>query len=124
MARLAAVVAEVARRLDDPDADGAELVPRMAAATSPRLATVPADSAYRRGALDADLTAAGAQYRLVIVSELPGQKVFVPQPKRRLVERYFSWLRASRLLAREYEGRAVISRSNVYLRSVLWTISE
>ena len=97
---------------------------RMAAATNPRLATVPADSAYRRGALDADLTAAGAQYRRVIVSELPGQTTFVPQPKRWRVERDFSRLRDNQLLAREYEGRAMISRSNVCLRSVMWTISE
>ena len=106
------------------DADGAELVLRMVAAANPRLATVLADSAYRRDTLDAYMTAARAQYRLVIVSKLPGQKVFVPQPKRWLVERYFSWLRASRLLAREYEGRAMISRSNVYLRSVMLTINE
>ncbi len=106
------------------DADGAELVLRMAAATNPRLATVLADSAYRRDTLDVYMTTAGAQYRLVIVSELPGQTTFVPQPKRWLVERYFSRLRASRLLAREYEGLAMISRSNVYLRSVMLTINE
>ena len=106
------------------DADGAELVLRMVAASNPRLATVLADSAYNRETLDTYMTAAGANYRLVIVSKLPGQKVFVPQPKRWLVERYFSWLRASRLLAREYEGRAVIWRSNVYLRSVMLTINE
>ena len=106
------------------DADGAELVLRMVAASNPRLATVLADSAYNRETLDIYMTAAGAKYRLVIVSKLPGQKVFIPQPKRWLVERYFSWLRASRLLAREYEGRAMISRSNVYLRSVMLTINE
>ena len=106
------------------DADGAELVLRMAVAANPRLATVLADSASRRDTLDAHMTAARAHYRLVIVSKLPGQKVFAPQPKRWLVERYFSWLRASRLLAREYEGRAVISRSNVYLRRVMLTINE
>ena len=96
------------------DADGAEVVLRMAAATNPRLATVLADSAYNRETLDTDMTAAGAQYRLVIVSELPGQTTFVPRPKRWPVERDFSRLRASRLLAREYGGRAMISRSNVY----------
>ena len=106
------------------DADGAELVLRMVAAANPRLATVLADSAYNRETLDRYMTAAGAKYRLVVVSKLPGQKVFVPQPKRWLVERYFSWLRASRLLAREYEGRAVISQSNVYLWSVMLTINE
>ena len=74
--------------------------------------------------MDADMTAAEAQYRLVIVSELPGQTTFVPQPKRWPVERYFSWRRASRLLAREYGGRAMISRSNVYLRSMMLAINE
>ena len=105
------------------DADGAELVLRMAAATNPRLATVLADSAYNRETLDTYMTAAGAKYRLVIVSKLPGQATFVPQPKRWLVERYFSWLRVSRLLAREYEGRAMISRSNVYMRSAMLTMN-
>ena len=89
------------------------MVLRMAAATNPRLATVLADSAYNRETLDTHMTA-GAQYRLVIVSELPGQTTFVPRPKRWPVERDFSRLRASRLLAREYGGRAMISRSNVY----------
>jgi putative transposase len=103
------------------DAAGAEVVLREVAGNR-RLATVLADAAYNRATLDAYRTAAGAKYRLVIVSKLPGQKVFVPQPKRWLVERYFSWLRASRLLAREYEGRAAISRSNVYMRSAMLTI--
>ena len=83
-----------------------------------------ADSSCRRDTLDADLTAAGAQYRRVIVSELPGQTTFVPQPKRWRVERDFSRLRDNQLLAREYEGRAMISRSTVYLRSVMLTNNE
>lgn len=105
------------------DADGAEMVLRMAAAGNPRLATVLADSAYNRTTLDAYLAGSKARYRLVIVSKLPGQTTFVPQPKRWMVERYFSWLRSSRLLAREYEGRAMISRSNVYMRSAMLTIN-
>jgi putative transposase len=104
------------------DAAGAELALRQVAGNR-RLATVLADSAYRRDSLDEYLTATRARYRLVIVSKLPGQTTFVPQPKRWLVERYFSWLRSSRLLAREYEGRAVISRSNVYMRSAMLTVN-
>lgn len=49
--------------------------------------------------------------------------MFIPQPKRWLVGRYFSGLRGSRLLAREYEGRAWISRSNVYMRSMMLTLN-
>lgn len=105
------------------DAAGAELVLRMAAEGNPRLAAVLADSAYNRDTLKAYMTASGARYRLVIVSKLPGQTVFIPQPKRWLVERYFSWLRSSRLLAREYEGRAMISRSNVYMRSTMLAVN-
>ena len=101
------------------DAAGAEVVLRAAADGNPRLAVVLADGAYHRDTLAAYMAAAGARYRLVITSKLPGQEVFVPQPKRWLVERYFSWLRGSRLLAREYEGRAMISRSNVYMRSMM-----
>jgi putative transposase len=82
-----------------------------------------ADSAYHRDTLYESMTAAKVGYRLVIVSKVEGQTVFVPQPKRWLVERYFSWLRGSRLLAREYEGRAWTSRSNVYLRSMMLTLN-
>ena len=104
------------------DAAGAEMVLR-AVEGNRRLAVVLADSAYHRDTLYESLTAAEAGYRLVIVSKLAGQKVFIPQPKRWLVERYFSWLRGSRLLAREYEGRAWISRSNVYMMSMMLTLN-
>jgi putative transposase len=103
------------------DAAGAEEVLR-AVDGNRRLATVLADAAYHRDTLKEYMAAAGARYRLVIVSKLAGQKAFIPQPKRWLVERYFSWLRGSRLLAREYEGRAWISRSNVYMRSMMLTM--
>ena len=103
------------------DAAGAEVVLR-AVEGNRRLATVLADSAYNRETLTAYMTTTGARYRLVIVSKLAGQKVFIPQPKRWLVERYFSWLRGSRVLAREYEGRAWISRSNVHMRSMMLTL--
>lgn len=105
------------------DAAGAEGVLRAAADGNRRLATVLADSAYHRDTLYTYMSATGARYRLVIVSKLAGQKVFIPQPKRWLVERYSSWLRGSRLLAREYEGRAWISRSNVYMRSMMLTLN-
>ena len=104
------------------DAKGAEQVLRAVEGNC-RLAAVLADSAYHRDTLYTYMSAAGARYRLVIVSKLEGQKVFIPQPKRWLVERYFSWLRGSRLLAREYEGRALISRSNVYMRSMMLTLN-
>ena len=104
------------------DAAGAEVVLR-AVDGNRRLAVVLADSAYHRDTLYKSMAATHAGYRLVIVSKLAGQKVFIPQPKRWLVERYFSWLRGSRLLAREYEGREWISRSNVYMRSMMLTLN-
>jgi putative transposase len=104
------------------DAAGAEMVLRDVARNR-RLAVVLADSGYRRDALYEYLTGVRARYRLVIVSQLAGQKGFVPQPKRWLVERTFSWLRASRLLAREYEWRAMISRSNMFMRSAVITVN-
>ena len=104
------------------DAAGAEVVLR-AMAGNRRLAVVLADSAYRRDALDDFLTDSRARYRLVIGTKPPGQTGFVPQPKRWVVERTFSWLRSSRLLAREYEGRSWISCSNGYLRSVMLTMN-
>ena len=104
------------------DAKGAEGVLRQVDGNR-RLATVLADSAYHRDTLYAHMATAGARYKLVIVSKVAGQTVFLPQPKRWLVERYFSWLRGSRLLAREYEGRDWISRSNVYMRSMMLTLN-
>lgn len=104
------------------DAKGAEGVLR-AVEGNRRLAVVLADSAYHRDTLYEYMAATNAGYRLDIVSKLAGQTVFVPQPKRWLVERYFSWLRGSRLLAREYEGREWISRSNVYMRSMMLTLN-
>ena len=104
------------------DAKGAEGVLR-AVEGNRRLAVVLADSAYHRDTLYEYLAATNAGYRLDIVSKLAGQTVFVPQPKRWLVERYFSWLRGSRLLAREYEGREWISQSNVYMRSMMLTLN-
>ena len=87
-----------------------------------RLEVVLADSAYDRDSVKAFLTATEARYRVDIVSKPAGPTAFVPQPKRWLVERHFSWSRGSRLLAREYEGREWISRSNVYLRSMMLTL--
>jgi putative transposase len=103
------------------DATGAERV-LQAVAGNRRLAVVLADGAYHRDTLYQYLASTNARYRLDIVSKLVGQTVFVPQPKRWLVERYFSWLRGSRLLAREYEGREMISHSNVYMRSMMLTL--
>src|SRR5258707_966404 len=85
-----------------------------------RRRTVLADQGYHRHALYDSIRDAKARSRLVIASEEAGRTTFVPQRKRWLVERTFSWLRSSRLLAREYEGGAVISRSNVYLRNVMF----
>ena len=104
------------------DAGGAEVVRRAAAEGNRQLATVLADGAYHRETLTESMTASGARYRLVIVSKLAGQTGFIPQHKRWQVEWYFSWLRGSRLLAREYEGREWISRSNVYMRSMMLTL--
>lgn len=105
------------------DADGAALVLRMAAANNPRLSVVLADQGYHRKQLYDYLAATDAGYRVVIVSKEAVAGQFVPQRKRWLVERHFSWLRASRLLAREYEGRSMISRSNIYMRNVMLTIN-
>jgi len=103
------------------DAKGAEAVLRVVEGNR-RLQVVLADSAYHRETVYESMAAAGVRYRLVIVSKVAGQTVFRPQPKRWLVERYFSWLRGSRLLAREYEGRTWISESNVYMRSMMLTL--
>jgi putative transposase len=103
------------------DAKGAEAVLRQVEGNR-RLQVVLGDAAYDRDSVKVFLAATQAGYRVDIVSKLAGPTAFVPQPKRWLVERYFSWLRGSRLLAREYEGREWISQSNVYLRSMMLTL--
>jgi putative transposase len=104
------------------DAKGAEAVLRQVDGNR-RSQVVLGDSAYDRDSVKAFLAATDAGYRVHIVCKRAGHTAFVPQPKRWLVERYFSWLRGSRLLAREYEGREWISHSNVYMRSMMLTLA-
>lgn len=49
----------------------------------------------------------------VVVAKLAGQRGFVVQPKRWIVERTFGWLARSRRLAREYERTAESSEAFV-----------
>ena len=47
----------------------------------------------------------------VVVRKLAGQKGFVPQPKRWIVERTFGWLNRSRRLAKDYERTTASSEA-------------
>ena len=105
------------------DARGAALVLGRVA-DNPWPAAVYADAAYRRDRLDEYRTASRACYQLVIVSRPAGQVGVRVPPRRRVVGRPIAWLRHSRLLAREYEGRPTIPRGNVCLRAMLLAMNQ
>jgi putative transposase len=107
------------------DAVGASSVlSQPAVRNNARLKDVYADSAYHNHALKAELRATQATFELTIVRGADGQKGFRVHPKRWVVERTFSWLRSSRLLAREYEGSEKVSCSWVYMRCAMLTIKK
>jgi len=53
-------------------------------------------------------------FELVIVDKAAGQKGFVVQPKRWIVERTFAWLCKYRRLLRDYEYLTQVSAANIY----------
>lgn len=74
-----------------------------------------ADAAYR-----AVVSWAWVQWvwTLKVVGALPGQKGFVVQPKRWIVERTFGWLNRSRRLAKDYEQTIESSQAFVQLAMI------
>jgi transposase len=92
---------------------------KVFAATKARgiaLKKVWADQTYR-GVLR-EWMATNGLGELEIVERLPGQRGFVVQPKRWVVERTHAWLSGNRQLSREYDHNPRHSESWLYLASI------
>jgi len=61
-------------------------------------------------------------WTLEVVCRPKGQKTFVVQPKRWIVERTFGWLGRYRRLCRDFEHTTVSSEAMVYLASIRRTL--
>jgi len=99
------------------DRDGGLMVLRALAGWFPRLRTIFADAAYaaRRVAVWA---AALGGWAMSIVSKRAGQRGFVVQPKRWLVERTFAWLGRYRRLSKDYEQQTRNSETMIRLAMI------
>jgi putative transposase len=97
------------------DFDGAREVIRRAKCAAPRMARVFADAAY--AALSFWAVWFG-RVVLTLVRKTPGQKGFVVQPKRWVVERTFGWLNRYRRLSKDYERTTESSTALVYVSMI------
>ena len=109
---LAVVVHSAAVR----DRDGARRVLRALLGWFPRLLTIFADGAYA-GRLERSAAGLGG-WLLSIVRKAPGQRGFVVQPKRWVVERTFAWLGRSRRLSKDYEEQTRNSETMIRLAMI------
>jgi len=57
-------------------------------------------------------------YHLAVVTKEPGQRGFVVQPRRWVVERTFAWLTNCRRLAKDYEVHTETSETFIYLAMI------
>lgn len=85
------------------DRDGAALVLDGLRRRFPRLELIWADAAYDARQVD-EAVARVPALRLEIVRRPEGQKGFVVQPRRWVVERTFAWLGRNRRLAKDFEN--------------------
>ncbi len=97
------------------DWDGVREVLLRAKRAAPRLAVVWADSAYEAAVFWAEWF---ARVTLSIVRKAPGQRGFVVQPRRWVVERTFAWLGKYRRLSKDYEYRVDVSEAMVKVACV------
>jgi transposase len=98
---------------DVSDRDGAWLLLAAVAARYPQLLVIWGDNHYG-GDLGEELeTTFGI--RIEVVAKAPGQRGFVPLPRRWVVERFFGWVSHCRRLARDYERDPAYSEAWVYL---------
>ena len=78
----------------------------------------------RAGWVDAGFTGGVAAVKerfgwdLTVVSKPPGQRGFVVQPRRWVVERTFAWLTDCRRLTKDYEGYTETSEAFIYLAMI------
>jgi putative transposase len=98
-----------------PDWDGGREVIRRTKCAAPRMARVFADAAY--AALEFWAVWFGRVVLLLVRKEL-GQKGFVVQPKRWIVERTFGWLNRYRRLSKDYERTTQSSAAFVHVAMI------
>ena len=99
------------------DRDGGLRLLRAMAGWFPRLRTVFADSAYAARRLAIWAAALGG-WTVNIVRKLAGQKGFVVQPRRWVVERTFAWLGRYRRLSKDYETHTHNSEAMIRLAMI------
>jgi putative transposase len=109
------LLAVVVTPADVPDGDGAyDLLP-AAKAVAPTLRHVWVDGGY--GGEWAAWAAEEQQVTVAVVRRPAGQRGFVVQAKRWVVERTIAWLGRNRRLARDFERHETTSEMLIYLAS-------
>jgi putative transposase len=99
------------------DRDGARLLLlRLTQQYLRRLEKIWADGGYRGTLIDWVMETFG--WILEIVEREEGQKGFVIQPKRWIVERTFGWLNRSRRLSKDYEQLAYAEEAVIYIAMI------
>lgn len=103
------------------DRDGARLLLAKLECGFSRLKLIWADSAYNAHGLFAWLKALRPRQRRVrmeIIGGIAGQKGFVVQPKRWVVERTLGWLNKYRRLSKDYEHKPEHSEAMIRIASI------
>jgi putative transposase len=114
---LGMVLAAVVTAASVQDRDGGVMLLRKLAGWFPRLQIIFADSAYGAQRLAVWAAALGG-WTLRIVSRPKGQKGFVVQPRRWVVERTFAWLGRYRRLSKDYETYPHNSQAMIHLAMI------
>ena len=99
------------------DRDGGLRVLRAMAGWFPRLRVVHADAAYAARRLAVWAAALGG-WAVSIVRKPAGQRGFVVQPRRWVVERTFAWLGRYRRLSKDYEEQTRNSETMIRLAMI------
>ena len=98
---------------DVQDRDGAQLLLSEIKEQMPRLQLIWADGGYRGKLIE--WVAVQCLWILEIVKRNDSLKMFIPLPKRWIVERTFSWLNRNRRLSKDYERKIQSSEAWLYL---------
>ena len=98
---------------DVQDRDGAKMLFSAIKEQMPRLQLIWADGGYRGKLID--WVAVQCLWVLEIIKRNDSLKMFIPVPKRWIVERTFSWLNRIRRLSKDYERKAESAEAWLYL---------
>jgi putative transposase len=97
------------------DWDGLQDLCGQLAPVSPRLQAGWVDGGFAAGVV---AVAERFGWQLAVVTKEPGQRGFVVQPRRWVVERTFAWLTTCRRLAKDYEVYTETSEAFIYLAMI------